>query len=49
MGIYPANVQININSLYRIRAGLHNVEDLDGYLESNNTEDARISTHIQRL
>jgi hypothetical protein len=40
---------INIHSLYRIRTGLHDFEDLDGYLESNNAEDARISTHIQCL
>jgi len=49
VAIYPANVQINIHSLYRIRTGPHNVEDLDGYLESNNAEDARISTYIQCL
>ena len=39
--------KINIHSLYRIRTGFNDVEDLDGYLESNNAEDRRISTYIQ--
>lgn len=49
MAIYEANVQINTNSLYRIRTGFHNVEDLVGYLESNNAECARMSIYIQCL
>jgi hypothetical protein len=49
VAIYAANVQINIRSLYRIRTGVHDVEDLDVYLESNNAEDSRISTYIQCL
>ena len=49
MAIYAANLQINIRSLYRIRTGVHDVEDLDVYLESNNAEHARISTYMQCL
>jgi hypothetical protein len=49
VAICAANVQINIHSLYRIRTGLHDVEDLDGYLESINAEGTRMSTYIQCL
>jgi hypothetical protein len=49
VAIYEANEQINTNSLYRIRTGLHDVEDLVGYLESNNAKCARMSIYIQCL
>lgn len=49
VAIYEANVQIDTSSLHRIRTGLHDVEDLDGYIENNNAECVRKSTYIQCL